>query len=178
MHFAGVERLNDLLTEYPDILRLAGVSLVDGPLLPNSQDLAEVILAIAEELQPVTSTMPPTKRVHYGEKNRLNVMSDSFADELSRRYLSYTEPIQAFLGALENEDIRRRYEAAVEDFQLKIIAKRGDHQTFDEVFNHLVDVLAKRDPVLSGHSRTRLVRMMLFYMYWHCDIGKQPDAVS
>jgi hypothetical protein len=43
-----------------------------------------------------------------------------------------------------------------------------------------VDTLVKRDLVLRGHERRRLVRVMLFYMYWHCDIGeepgKEPDA--
>lgn len=178
VHFVGTERLDELLIEFVDILRLANVSLVDGPLLPSSQDLAEVILAIADELEPAEIEPPPAKRVTYAEKNELNSMSKAFADELSRRYLGYTQPIEDFLAAPENADILRRYEATVEDFQLKIIAKRADHQSFDDVFNHVVDTLVKRDPVLSGRGRPRLVRVMLFYMYWHCDIGKQPNAAS
>lgn len=177
VHFVGVERLNDLLVEFPDILKLAGISFVDGPLLPTSQDLAEVVLAIADELEPAKVEPAPVPRVSYAEKNALNSMSDDFAAELSRRYLGYTQRIEDFLAAPQNEEIRRRYEATVEDFQLKIIAKRGNHQTFDEVFNHLVEMLVKRDPVLSGRGRVRLVRVMLFYMYWHCDIGKDPGAI-
>jgi hypothetical protein len=178
VHFVGLERLNELLGEFPDIIRLAKIDPVDGPLLPSSQDLAEVILAIAEELKPSKSEPPPTERVTYAEKNELNAMSDEFAKALSQRYLGYTTKIEDFLAAPENAEILSRYEATVEDFQLKIIAKRAEYQSFDDVFNYLVDTLVKRDPVLAGRGRAQLVRVMLFYMYWHCDIGRHPDAVS
>lgn len=178
VHFAGLERLNELLDEYPDTIRLAKIDLLDSPLLPSSQDLAEVILAIAEELEPPKTEPRPAPRVTYAEKNELNSMSDEFAEELSQRYLAYTRRLQEFLAAPENAEILERYEATVEDFQLKIIAKRADYQSFDDVFNYLVDTLLKRDPVLAGRGRARLVRATLFYMYWHCDIGKQPSAAS
>ena len=178
VHCVGLERLNELLVEYPDIIRLAKIDPIDGPLLPSSQDLADVILAIAQELEPATSEPSPTARVSFSEKNELNTMSKEFAEELSRRYLGYTKRIDAFLAAPENTEILARYEATVEDFQLKIIAKRASYQSFDDVFNYLVDTLVKRDPLLAGRGRARLVRVMLFYMYWHCDIGQQPDAAS
>lgn len=178
VHFAGVERLSELLSEHSDILRLARIDPIDGPLLPSSQDLAEVILAIAQELEPAKAERRPVARVSYNEKNELNSMSDGFAADLSRRYLGFTKRIEDFLAAPENAAILERYEATVEDFQLKIVAKRKDYQSFDDVFNYLVDILVKRDPLLQGHGRARLVRAMLFYMYWHCDIGEDPDASS
>jgi hypothetical protein len=178
VHFVGIERLNELLYEYPDIIRLAKIDPVDSPLLPTSQDLAEVILAIAHELGPREVEPRPVERLRYEEKNELNSMSDDFAEELSGRYLGYTTRIEEFLAAPENAEILERYEAAVEDFQLKIVAKRADYQSFDDVFNYLVDTLRKRDPILAGRGRVRLVRTMLFYMYWHCDMGKQPGAPS
>ena len=113
----------------------------------------------------------------YTEKNELNAMSDEFAKELSKRYLGYTRKIEDFWRPRKRRDLGR-YEATVEDFQLKVIAKRTDYQSFDDVFNYLVDTLVKRDPVLAGRGRAQLVRVMLFYMYWHCDIGRHPDAAS
>lgn len=178
VHFVGLERLNELLHEFPDVIRLAKIDPVDGPLLPSSQDLAEVILAIADELEPAKTEPRPTERLAYAEKNKLNAMSDDFAKELNKRCLGYTKKIEDFLAAPENGEIVARYEAAVEDFQLKIVAKRADYQSFDDVFNYMVDTLVKRDPVLAGRGRAQLVRIMLFYMYWHCDIGKHPDAAS
>ena len=54
------------------------------------------------------------------------------------------------------------YESVVEEFQFKIIAKRKDFQTFDEVMEHIVDLLFGRDPVLRQIPNKRLTRTMLF----------------
>jgi hypothetical protein len=169
VHLIGTERLSDLVAEYPEVLTLAKIDPVDGPLLVSSADLAELILAIAEELGPPQAFAQPVDRIPYEEKNVINSMSPEFAKALERRYLARTKQIESFLADPGNSEHLERYEAAVEDFQLKIIAKRKDHQTFDEVFNHLVEVLVKRDGVLAREPS--LVRAVLFFMYWHCDIG-------
>jgi C-terminal domain 12 of the ABC-three component (ABC-3C) systems len=172
----GIEHLDDLLKEFPEVVALANIDPVDGPLLVSSADLAELILAIGDELGTPTSFAEPVDRVSFEAKNAINSMTPEFADELSRRYMGRTKQIEEFLADPGNAEHLARYEAAVEDFQLKIIAKRQSHQTFDEVFNHLVEVLVSRDGVLA--RRPSLVRAMLFYMYWHCDIGMGVDAAS
>lgn len=175
---AGIEYIDDLIHIYPDILRRARIDPIDGPLLVSSYDLAEVILAISkglEALLPPDDT-PVVDRVSYDEKNRVNVMTPEFAKTLSDRYLHETHKIDRFLANPANAAILRHYEGAVEEFQLKIVAKRRNYQTFDDLFNYLVDLLFKRDGILS-RSR-RLTRAMVFYMYWHCDIGDTPDAAA
>ncbi|MGE5527228.1 MAG: ABC-three component system protein [Methanosarcina sp.] len=176
VHLAGTERLGELLKEFPEVLTLANIDPVDGPLLVSSADLAEVILAIAAELEPPESISVPVDRVSFEKKNELNSMTPEFAAELSKRYLDRTKQIEDFLADPANSDALARYEAAVEDFQLKIIAKRKNHQTFDEVFNHLVETLILRDGVLAAEPG--LVRAVLFFMYWHCDIGAGADVAT
>jgi len=68
------------------------------------------------------------------------------------------------------------YESVAEEFHLKIISKRKEYQSFDEVMEYLLDLLFKRDPLLSANKR--LTRVMLFYMYWNCDIGEGDDAAA
>lgn len=172
----GVEYLDDLLHEFPELPSLARIDPVDGPLIVSSFDLAEMMLAIAEEL---SAPLPPfdasvVDRVSYVEKNELNNMSDPFAKTLADRYLVYTREIERFLASPANAASLRYYEAAAEEFQLKVIAKRHEFQNFDSVFNHLVDILVKRDGVLARNRK--LLRAVLFYMYWHCDIGETVDA--
>ncbi|MEU4445463.1 ABC-three component system protein [Actinosynnema sp. NPDC050801] len=173
---AGTEYLDTLLHMFPDVTVLARIDPIDGPLLVSSSDLAEVILAIAREfdLPLLDADAPVVDRVSYVEKNALNNMSPSFAKTLSDRYLPYTAQIDKFLAHPANVAVRELYDSAVEDFQLKVIAHRAEFQSFDKVFNYLVDLLVKRDVVLSRHRR--LLRVMLFYMYWHCDIGETQDA--
>ncbi len=54
--------------------------------------------------------------------------------------------------------------------QLKILAKRKDYQTFDEIMEYLVDLLFNRDPVLRQHPQATDASHS-FYMYWNRDIG-------
>jgi hypothetical protein len=176
VHLAGIERLSDLLEEFPELVTLAKIDPVDGPLLVSSADLAELILAIGEELDPAETIAEPVDRVSYEKKNEINSMSVEFAEVLAKRYLGRTKQIEDFLADPANSEPRERYEAAVEDFQLKIVAKRKEYQSFDEVFNHLVEILVKRDGVLAREPS--LVRAVLFFMYWHCDIGVGVNAAA
>jgi len=75
-------------------------------------------------------------------------------------------------------ELLRMYESVVDEFQLRIISKRKNYQTFDEVMEYLVDLLFSRDPILRQHSHKRLTRAVLFYMYWNCDIGEVGDATA
>jgi hypothetical protein len=105
-------------------------------------------------------------------------MSADFAQSQQRRYLKDTATVSKFLAAPENQQILRYYESAVEEFEMKIIAKRKEYQSFDDVMNYLISLLFERDPILRQIAHKRLTRMMLFYMYWNCDIGQTLNAAA
>ena len=172
----GVEQIDLWLRRFPDAVRIANIDPVDAPLLVRPDDLAEVVEHLAEHLErsAPTSEILPTARVSYERKNALNNMSPEYARQIQRNYLKDTPQIQQFLAAPENSHILARYTAAVEDFQLHVIAKRRDYQSFDAVLNYLNDLVLARDPLLRAHRR--LTRLMLFYMYWNCDLGASDDA--
>lgn len=178
VYLCGVEQLEMLLKQFPEVPQMAGIDPVDSPLIVSPDDLAEVVQALSRHMETVRTAFeaPPTPRTPYDTKNRLNNMTPDYAREQRRRYLKETAQIQRFLAAPENMALTRRYESVVEEFQLKITAKRKDYQTFDDVMNYLADLLFSRDPVL--RQNRRLTRAMLFYMYWNCDIGKNEDAAT
>lgn len=172
----GVEQLEMWLRRFPDAIRLAKIDPIDSPLIVKPDDLAEVVEHIAEALHRSTPGPEalPTDRVSYERKNALNNMSADFGRALQRNYLKETPQIQTFLAAPENSRTLAYYTAAVEEFQLHVVAKRKNYQSFDEVFNYLTDLVLLRDPILRMHRR--LTRLMLFYMYWNCDLGVKEDA--
>jgi hypothetical protein len=178
IYFCGLEQLEVWLKRFPDVAKEAGLDLVDSPLVVSPDDLAEVVQALARQKDNVVAILddPPTPRVTYEQKNLLNNMSAEYAKAQRRKYLKETAQIRAFLAAPENLDLMHMYESVVDEFQLKIIAKRKNYQTFDEVLEYLVDLLFNRDPVLRQLAHKRLTRAMLFYMYWNCDIGEAGDA--
>lgn len=176
LYLCGLEQLELWLKRFPEAARNAKLEPVDSPLIVSPDELAEIVQAFAEHRATIAALLdnPPTDRVSYGEKNAINNMTKEYADTQRRYYLKETAQIQNFLAAPENFHLLRQYETVVEEFQLKIIAKRRDYQTFDEVMNYLLDLLFNRDPILKGQKR--LTRALLFYMYWHCDIGASVDT--
>ncbi|WP_237174106.1 ABC-three component system protein [Paracandidimonas lactea] len=180
IYLCGLEQLEIWLKRFPEVATEADLDPVDSPLIVSPDDLAEVVQALARQIDGVVALLddPPTARVTYEQKNALNNMSADYAKAQRRKYLKETAQIRTFLAAPENLDLLRMYESVVDEFQLKIIAKRKDYQTFDEVMEYLVDLLFSRDPVLRQHAHKRLTRAVLFYMYWNCDIGEVVDAAA
>ncbi|HMS83862.1 MAG TPA: hypothetical protein PKD12_09440 [Nitrospira sp.] len=178
IYLCGLEQLEIWLKRFPEVANEADLDPVDSPLIVSSDDLAEVVQALARQRDSVVALLddPPTTRVPYDQKNVLNNMSAEYAKAQRRKYLKETGKIRDFLAAPENLDLQRMYESVVDEFQLKIIAKREDFQTFDTVMEHLIDLLFSRDPILRQHAHKRLTRAVLFYMYWNCDIGEVGDA--
>jgi len=180
VYLCGVEQLELWFKSFPDVPTKANLDPVDSPLIVSPDDLAEVVQALARQRTTVSAAIddPPTVRVTYEQKNTLNNMTDTYAKELRKRYLKETSQIRTFLAAPENLELLRLYESVVDEFQLKIIAKRKDYQTFDSVMEYLVDLLFDRDPILRQRAHKRLTRATLFYMYWNCDIGEVGDAAA
>ncbi|MBP6483091.1 MAG: hypothetical protein KA254_00570 [Rhodoferax sp.] len=180
IYLCGLEQLEIWLKTFPDVAGKADLDPVDSPLIVSPDDLAEVVQALARQKDEVSALLddPPTTRVTYERKNALNNMSAEYAKAQRKKYLKETVQIRAFLAAPENLELLRMYESVVDEFQLKIIAKRKDYQSFDDVMEYLVDLLFNRDPVLRQHAHKRLTRAVLFYMYWNCDIGEVGDATA
>jgi len=174
----GIEALESWLKDFPDVPRVANLDLIDSPLIVSPDDLSDVIQAFARHMDgaAVTLDAPPTPRTPYEKKNDINKMSAEYAKTLRKRYLKETAQVKIFLAAPENGKLLQLYESVVDEFQFKIISKRKNYQSFDEVMEYLLALLFARDPLLRGNKK--LTRIMLFYMYWNCDIGEGDDAAS
>ena len=165
LYLCGVEQLESWMKRFPDVPKMADLDPVDGPLIVSPDDLAEIVMALAQQSAVVRDTIvhPPTERVSYERKNVLNNMTGAYAKSLRQKFLKDTPQIQEFLAAPENTDLLRQYESVVDEFQLKIIARRKDHQTFDRLLEYLIDQLYGRDATLRQHKHKRLTRAVLFY---------------
>jgi hypothetical protein len=179
VYLCGLEQLEMWLKIFTDVPKLAELDPVDSPLIVSPDDLSEIVQALARQRDMVNQVVddPPIPRVSYKDKNKVNCMSDDYAKEQVKKYLKETAQIHTFLAAPENIELQRLYESVVDEFQMKIIAKRKNYQAFDDVMEYLVNLLFDRDPILRKHNNKRLTRAILFYMYWNCDIG-QVDNVK
>lgn len=180
IYLLGVEQLELWLKHFPQAAMNANLDPVDSPLIVSPDELAEVVQALARQIKEISDPAedPPKSRVTYDRKNELNNMTPKYASEQRKRYLKETTFIDSFLAAPENVELAELYKSVVDEFQIKIIAKRKDYQTFDEVMEYLADLLFNRDPVLRQRNHKPLTRAILFYMYWSCDIGEVDNAAT
>lgn len=174
----GVEQIELYLKQFPEIASIADIDPIDSPLIVSPDALAEVVQALAVHTGELADAIEqtPEPRFSYATKNGLNGMTPDYAKVQLRRYLKEAKTIGDFLGDQQNAEIRYHYDAAVEEFELKIISKRKDFQDFDSVMEYLATLLFARDPILRQRGHQRLTRAVLFFMYWSCDIGLKDDV--
>lgn len=169
----GVEDIESLLDRFRGIPANLDLLPFEHPLSVDPDDLSEVVQALARNKGVVDNLPPPPERTRFADKNRVNNLSAGFAKLIQARYLPQFPEIDAFLSHPGNADVLEAYSSAAEEFQAKIVAKRRDYDTFDEVLNYVVDLLISRAPELRTPTLKRLTRTVVFYMYWSCDIGNE-----
>lgn len=173
---AGTQQLDDWLEHFSDVKSSLSLNPLESPLIVDADDLAHTIEGFAEALSVGSldqDCSTPTLRTTLVEKNRLNNMTEEFETALRKLYLELTLGIRKFLYDPSNQAFRASYQEAAEEFNVKIVAKRAEYESFDDLFNYLLELLLDRSSIL--RSNKRLTRAMLYYMYWNCDIGKDRD---
>lgn len=179
----GNDDLDRLLRRYKDIPEMEGINLAplnNFPIL-NYNSLAEIIGYFADVFNVDNiNEHKEIIRTRFHEKNQLNNFREDTANYLAKQYMKYMSQIQQFLNDPQNRHLQEHYENTVVEFQIKyIIPEQRKLHYFDDIFNGLVDYLVYRGLNLSAQiDRVKLVRLMVFYMYWNCDIGKSNDDSS
>lgn len=172
----GRDDLNMWLCKYNYMVDMVNLTpLTKAPIIRPSE-LAELIEEFAKvfDSKAVINSFSPVARTTYAEKNIINNMREDFAKHLKKHYMMYVQQIKCFLEDPMNESLQTKYEEAIDEFQLKfIIPKKRDLEYFDDIFDELVDLLVNRDSFLNRNIK--LTRIMVFYMYWNCDIGDSKN---
>lgn len=177
----GNDDLDYYLSYYPDIIKMKNINLEPLNIAPtlNLNSLSEVIGHLSQVFDDknTSKNLSPIVRTNYEQKNKLNNLTNEMAIQLRTYYMKYVSQIQDFLNDPQNSKLLNHYQNTVEEFQLNyILPMKLELGYFDDVFNNLVKYLTNRDHILA--TNTRLTRMMVFYMYWNCDIGKSNDDSS
>ncbi len=176
VYIIGIDDLDRYIKIYPEVIRIADIHPFEMPLRINPDDIAEVIIAISKSLDRFKDVFQdksddPIKRVKFELKNTINSLSEEYAQHIKQDYMMDFNLVKRFLEHPENIKYIDMYKNTAEEFNLKIIAHKREYQIFDHILNRLYDLLVDRDSDLKKNKR--LTRLMLYYMYWNCDIGKE-----
>jgi hypothetical protein len=171
----GIERMDLLLRKHPSILQTFGMIPMHLPLLVTCDALAEVILAISENVDAFEKAFVPEEleRTSFKTKNEDNGLSDEMATFIRKNYMPQFADVKKFLAKPESEAVLDRYLAAAHEFEEQIVIHRKNYAEFDHVLTRITQLLFSRDGDLA--KKRALTKLIIYYMYWNCDIGSKVE---
>jgi len=173
------EKIQQILQEYPDVVRTAKLNELLKPLEFDESDLKEVIISLHEILkkEEILPRDADFTSINLEEKNKLNNLSQTYFEDVIKRDFEYFSQITIFLSSPINATLRELYDDTISEINAKITLHRKDFIEFenmlDEFYNYII---FNNSATLKG--KKRLVRTLLNYMYCYCDIGKKNKNVD
>jgi hypothetical protein len=172
----GIESMESYFKKYNKIPDQIGLNAFDMPINIDPDDLAEVIISIKDALPEIKkkNLSPNLTRIDFNSKNILNNLSSDYANIIKRKMTDFYE-IQDFLAMPENQTAQEMYMDSSEEIHAKICVLKTNGHLFDNIIESIIDLIIKRDNDCSRNKR--LTRVMIYYMYYKCDIG-ESNAVT
>lgn len=169
----GREDIDSYLTTHPRLVKELKLNRLRTPLRINPNELAMLIKVFSENTdvfeRAIDSMHNFSQYKGIDEKNRVNGLSESYFKYIKQKSEPFFAEIRGFLLNPRNDRLRRAYHNAADEFQAKIIVHRSKFDAFDEVFDHLYNMIVDQVPELESHAK--LVSVFIHYMYCTCDIG-------
>lgn len=171
IHVCGVEELDQFLAKHKEIAERRSLGMLTIPLPLTRDNLVEVIEGVNKAL--ILPNKPgkdePVSRTSLERKNVLNGVSEEDIKPLRKLYLKDSAEIDRFLASPINQDLLEKYVEATSELNERLPHLKKLHGDFMGAYYAVNDILLG-DASLAKHRR--LVKSVLFYMYWHCDFGR------
>jgi len=170
----GLEYIQGLMAKHDkEVRRFFHLDQLRGPLIFHSQDLKLLLSAISKHgvINKVGECKFELNFVKISEKNELNKLSERYFRHIQSNSTPYLGQIERFLTSPLNVDLTGLYDNIVAEFNNKILIRRNDYDKFEEIFEVIYDSILEQEPEL--HKMSRLLYVMLHYMYWKCDLGEK-----
>jgi len=169
----GIERINKWLKDNPSIVKRHNLSRLLLPLQFYEEDLKEIVLTFCEidfDCDEIKTIERKNNRISIEAKNELNSMSQKYFDNAFQKSMKEFSYIENFFKDPKNRRLNKKYNNTIDDIQSKILVKRDEFKTFEEILEFLYDYIFNLHIDTLKDDR-RLIRVFLHYMYFHCDIG-------
>lgn len=169
----GIERIQKWLQDYPKIVKKHKLDNLLLPLQFYEEDLKDIIVSFSDidfsndDLQEIKRK---NDKIKIEDKNRLNSLSEKYFNHSLKRSIKEFAEIEHFFKSPKNSKLARMYDNTIDDIQSKILVKRSEFYTFEQVLEYLYDYMLNKHELVLKDNR-RLIRVFLHYMYFHCDIG-------
>ncbi|WP_249961514.1 ABC-three component system protein [Histophilus somni] len=173
----GKEKLVRFLQSNEQILKKSGLielarrrfNLVDDSLI------AKVIKTCAKKLDHSEKSLNVVDRTTLDEKNKLNNASDEFTQFIISQYADEFFRIDKLLANPDNSDLKRDYTNLTKHISLQLHHYRNKFEYLDEKLYQIIQDEEDHDKTLKAGNSKIILQILIHYMYWHCDIGKNVE---
>ncbi len=165
----GLEQIELWINLHPSIAKKLSLNKLLLPLSFDENDIRLIVNSFSklDKKKGELSKIPENRDIE--NKNKLNVLSKEYFDNVIKKNLIYFGQIRAFLTDSINKEYLDKYENTIDDINAKIIVHRTDFEKFEMILEFLYDFIIENNTELK--NKRRLVRLFLHYMYYNCDIG-------
>ncbi|CNI36768.1 ABC-three component system protein [Yersinia bercovieri] len=173
----GVEQIENYLKRFPHISKNIDLNPFDMPLNIEPDDLANIINSISDSLSTLPKEKPESRiiRTDFLSKNAINGVGSGYANEILKKIGEFPA-IDEFLAMPCNSQLQEKYYESVDELAAKISIYKNDEHNFDTVLEKIIELLIERDSDLK--TKKRLTRIMIYYMYYQCDIGENDANIA
>lgn len=103
------------------------------------------------------------------QKNDKNDFPHQLSEILVSAYMKYFDSIQTFFSDPRNAESLRKLQGVINTLNIRIFAK-NQGKLSSQMFYEITQDIIEKNSQLSG-EREDTLSIILFYMYYHCDIG-------
>ena len=168
----GREYLDRLISSYPEIIREAGLEhLIEvyAELLTDVIRKCKLLVALTNSQTQDDNSL--LERCDLATKNEKNNASPNFAEIMMDYFDPYIKQIDDVLRNPENSALKEDYKDLVLDTKAKLEALYSDNyinRRLEDLISHFVESEKSH-----GKDFEKRVRVLVYYMYWNCDIGRK-----
>jgi hypothetical protein len=175
----GEKDILDNLLDYPEIAAQVGLDKLRSPIQFVPNDIRDVIVAFHSHKTKIASTFDSQHdfKDYPGmeKKNIVNGLSEKYNNYIKDESLPRFKEIEIFLKNPRNTNFADQYHAVADELKGQIITHRESFISFDEVLEHVYQLLYERSSELQLASNRRLAKIFIHYMYYDCDIGEKSN---
>lgn len=171
IYLVGIEKLEGWTKEFNQAIKNFQLNPFELPIFIDPNELSQVILGIKGNLQKTKKEDMENaiKRTNLKTKNKINNLTENYSKSIESKIADFVA-IQDFLSRPENSYVQDLYIESADEINAKIRAYKPKDESFDKTIETIIDLVIAKDN--DCNSNKRLTRIVIFYMYYKCDIGE------
>jgi hypothetical protein len=177
-YIVAVDRIHMAIDQFRDVSESLPNLNDTLPFRFDPDDLREVIGALhgyAEgDPDSAFDSAHDFEKIGILDKNRINGVTQAYYKEIIVPDSVHFARIEGFLRNPRNGGLADLYHDSADELKAKILVHRDRFEAFDNVFLFLAEEIQKESDALRG--KRRMIRTLLHYMYWSCDIGSKHEV--